>query len=294
MTVFAEASAAIGAGGYDWLAIWRQMHDAERAQATANPAPDPEPAGDHWASKAARFARATNRATQPDHFMRFVLPHLQPSDTVLDIGAGAGRHAVYLAQQVAGVVAVEPSLSMRQQLEQRLAKAPSVSVRVVPERWPDADVPTCDVAICAHVVYGVREIGPFLARMDAIARRACFLLLGYRQPAYYINPFWQRLYGEPRAALPGALECLNALHQLGISAQLALLPASRYTFADEDEALADLRWRLRLPRDTAHDAALRAAMRDLLDHGDDGQLIPRNQPTHVAALWWEHESQRSI
>ena len=177
---------------------------------------------------------------------------------------------------------------MREQMERRLAAAPGACATIVPERWPDADVPTCDVAICAHVVYGVREIGPFLVRMDAIARRACFLLLGYRQPAYYINPFWNRVYGEPRAPLPGALECLNVLRQLGIAPQLVHLPASRYTFADEREALADLRWRLRLPDESAHDAALHAAMRDLLDRSTDGQLMPQHQPPYVAALWWEH------
>ena len=289
MTVSADAPIAIGAGEEDWLAIWRQMYDAERVQTDAVAPPMREPVGDHWASQAARFAQATGRPAQPDHFMRLILPHLQPSDTVLDIGAGAGRHAVYLAQQVAQVVAVEPSFAMREQMERRLAAAPNSSVTIVPERWPDADVPACDVAICAHVVYGVREIDPFLVRMNAIARRACFILLGYRQPAYYINPFWNRVYGEPRAPLPGAQECLNVLHQLGIAAQLVHLPASRYTFADEREALADLRWRLRLPSESAHDAALHAAMRDLLDCGPEGQLMPQNQPTQVAALWWEHK-----
>jgi len=140
--------------------------------------------------------------------------------------------------------------------------------------------------------YGVREIGPFLVRMDAIAHRACFILLGYRQPAYYINPFWNRVYGAPRAPLPGALECLNVLRQLGIAAQLTHLPASRYTFANEREALADLHWRLRLPSESAHDSILHAAIRDLLDCGPEGQLMPQNQPSHVAALWWETAVER--
>src|SRR6476659_8395443 len=77
MTVFAEIPAAIGAGGCDWLAIWQQMYDAERAQVEAVMAPGQEQAGDHWANQAARFARATGRAPQPDNFLRFVLPHLQ-------------------------------------------------------------------------------------------------------------------------------------------------------------------------------------------------------------------------
>ncbi len=68
--------------------------------------------------------------------MQLVLPHLQPSDRVLDIGAGAGRHAVYLAQQVAHVVAVEPSFAMRQQLERRLAATPDVSVTLCRSAGP--------------------------------------------------------------------------------------------------------------------------------------------------------------
>lgn len=55
--------------------------------------------------------------------MRALLPQLQPTDTVLDIGAGTGRHAVFLASQVAQIIAVEPSASMRGHLEQRLASA---------------------------------------------------------------------------------------------------------------------------------------------------------------------------
>jgi len=274
------------AGDQDWLAIWRQMYDAERAQTEALAAAR-EPADDHWAHQAARFARATGRAPQPDDFMRFVLPHLQPDDHVLDIGAGAGRHAVYLARRNLHVTAVEPSPSMRQQLQQRLADTPGAELTLVPEGWPDATTPMVDVAICAHVIYGVREIGPFLLHMDARTRRACFVLVGERQPAYYINPFWQRIYGEPRAPLPGARECLNVLHQLGIPARTARLPASRYLFADQHEALADLRWRLRLPPDSAYDAALHTAMHELLEPGAEGQLMPKSQLAQVMVLWWE-------
>ncbi len=68
MTVFADAPAAIGAGEADWLAIWRQMYDAERAQTDAVTSLAQEPAGDHWASQAARFAQATGRTPQPDYF----------------------------------------------------------------------------------------------------------------------------------------------------------------------------------------------------------------------------------
>src|SRR6266516_992392 len=115
------APQAIRAGGYDWLAIWRQMYDVERAQAELVRRSDRAESADHWAGQTDRFVRATERRPQPDNFMRFVLPHLRPADTVIDVGAGIGRHAVFLAQHVARVIAVEPSPSMRRHLEQRVA-----------------------------------------------------------------------------------------------------------------------------------------------------------------------------
>lgn len=275
------------AGGYDWLATWRRMYDDERAQAERLPAP----AGalpDCWAGQAARFAAAAERSQQPDAFMRMVLPQLRPTDRVLDIGAGSGRYVHQLAAAAAEVLALEPSPAMRAQLERRLAERPAPNVRVIAAGWPAADLPACDLAIAAHVLYAVREIEPFLRAMDAGARRGCFLLLALRHPSSFISPFWQRAHGEPRLPLPGALECLSALYQLGIPAQLALVPTlSRFSYADEAEALADLRWRLRLPATPASDQLIQTAIGELLERGDDGQLEPRGQPAHTAVIWWQ-------
>lgn len=281
------------AGGYDWLATWRRMYEAERTQAEQVTPPGFEPGADCWANQAERFAAAARQVPQPDSFMQFLLPHLRPEDRLIDIGAGSGRYEPVLARAVAEVLAVEPSPAMRSHLERRLAEEQLTNVRVVPASWPEADVPRCDVAIAAHVLYSVREVGPFLERMDAIARRACFLLLAYRHPLSFMRPFWERFHGAPRLMLPGALECLNALYQLGIPASLTLIPApSRFSYADEHEALADIRWRLRFPPDPARDAAIRAAIHELLDRDLDGRLVPRDLPNQVAVVWWEQEGGR--
>lgn len=268
------------------------MYDAEHAQTEALVGAQRARAKDRWAGKAGRFAQSSGRAAQPDAFMRAILPELRPTDTVLDVGAGTGRHALFLANQVAQVVAVEPSDSMRQHLEQRLDAANIENVIVVPAAWPTADLPLCDIAICAHVAYGVREIGPFLSAMNAAARRACFVLLGFRQPSFVLAPFWEHVYGTPRQPLPGALECFNALHQLGIPARCELLAASLYTFADQQEALADLRWRLYLPEAADSDARLLAAINDLTERDAAGRCVPPNQPAYVALLWWRNEVTR--
>lgn len=278
----------IAAGGYDWLAIWHDMYDRERAQAEQFPPPAPETRNDCWAGQASRFAAAAQRGQQPDGFMRFVLPRLRPTDRVLDIGAGSGRYEPTLAAAVAEVHALEPSAAMREHLAGRVAEAGLANVQIHDTSWPADGIPPCDVAIAAHVLYAVGEVGPFLRAMYDSARRAGFVLLSFRHPSSFVGPFWERLRGEARLPLPGALECLNALYQLGIPAQLARVPMlNRFSYANEGEALADLRWRLRLPNNAATNQALAAAMGELLDRDNDGQLAPRQQPSHAAVLWWE-------
>ena len=284
------ASTNYASGGYDWLATWRRMYDDEREQAERATVPEFACDADFWSSQVGRIAASARQSPQPDGFMRFLLPHLRPSDRVLDIGAGTGRSEPTLARAVAEVLALEPSPGMRERLDQRLAEERLAGVRVIAASWPEAEVPPCDVAIAAHVLYGVREIGPFLLGMDAAARRACFLLMAYRHPLSFLGEFWQRFYGEPRLPLPGALECLSALYQLGIAAQLALVPAgSSFSYADMDEALADIRWRLRFTPDLERDRAICTAIDELLDHDGDGRLVVRGLPRQTAVIWWEHE-----
>jgi SAM-dependent methyltransferase len=282
-----QSISSYAAGGYDWLATWRRMYDEERDQAEQATPPGFSASADCWAGQAGRFAAASNQAPQPDSFMQFLLPRLRPTDRLLDIGAGTGRYEPTLAHAVAEVLAIEPSPAMRERLEQRIAEERLAQVQVIAAGWPEAAVPPCDIAIAAHVLYGVREIEPFLRRMDAVARRACFLLLGYQHPASFVSPFWERLYGTARLPLPGALECLNALYQLDIPAQLALVPvARRFSYASEDEALADLRWRLRRPPEPQSDTAIRDAIHELMDRDSEGRLLPRGSPEQIAVIWW--------
>jgi SAM-dependent methyltransferase len=276
-----------GAGGYDWLEIWRQMYDAEREQAEKATEPDFVCPADHWQIRAARFADMSKRAPQPDGFMRFLQPHLRPDDRVLDIGAGTGRYLPWLAQQVAHVIALEPSAAMRAHLEQTIAEAQLSNVEVIADGWPPADLPRVSVAISAHVLYSVREIAPFLQAMDASASRLCVLALMLRHINSTLSPFWQRFHGEPRHMLPCALEALNVLYQLGIETTLELVPRTPSTYASIDEALEALRVKLRFVPHPQRDAELVAAIRELLIAQPDGSFVVPEQPAHTAVLSWQ-------
>jgi SAM-dependent methyltransferase len=278
------------AGEKDWIAIWREMYDAERNQAETATDPGFVVGDDFWEAQADRFAAAAARSPQPDGFMRFVLPQLQPGDRVIDIGAGSGRYVAQLARSAAEVVAIEPSPAMRRHLEQRAAAEELSNVRVVAGGWPGGYVEECDVAISAHVLYSVREIAPFLEAMHAQTRRACFLYLAIRHPGSFISPFWERFRGEMRHQLPGALECLNVLFQLGIAAQLTLVPVERrLSFADADDALEDIRFRLRFPPEPQRDAEIRAAIDALCDRDPAGAVTPRGALAHAAVVWWRRD-----
>lgn len=272
----------------DWVAVWQTMYDRERQQAERIISAQ-STSHDCWAGQSTRFARAAQRITQPDHFMRFLIPHLRPTDTLIDIGAGTGRYEEFLAQTVAHIHAVEPSTSMRDQLTHQIRTTQISNVTVLDDLWPHTNVPTCDISIAVNVLYGVREIEPFIRQMQAKTRYACFIVLGFQHPASFISPFWEQFHGEPRLPLPGAIECFNVLHQLGVLANLTVIPrTSRFRFEHEQEALADLRWRLRVSREQVSDPVLLEAIAKHLDRDEQGHLSPRNQRQHVAVIWWTH------
>jgi SAM-dependent methyltransferase len=278
----------VRAGGYDWLETWWRMYEEERAQGEAATDPGFDQQADYWASRAGRFAAASLRQPQPDSFMRALLPRLRPTDTVLDIGAGTGRYLPVLAAVVREVIAIEPSPAMRAEMQRLIVAEGLNNVTVLADSWPAERPISADVLISAHVVYSVAEVGPFFQAMDRAARRSCHLYLGLRHPGYALAAFWERVHGEPRLALPAAVEALACLHQLGIYAGLELLPIpGSFRFAELDEALDEIRHRLRLTPQPERDARILAAVADLLAPDNAGMLTLLNQPTHAAMVSWE-------
>lgn len=278
---------SVRAGRQDWLAIWRQMYDVERAQGEAATDPEFGRHPDPWASRAKRFAAASRRQSQPDRFMELLLPQLRPDDTVIDLGAGSGRYLPILAPACAQLIAIEPSPAMRTELERTVADAGLSNVTILSDFWPLNNSIVADVIISAHVAYGIREIGPFFTAMNAAARRSCYLYLGLRPPSATLAPFWERVHGEPRLPLPGALEALNCLHQLGIYASLELVPVSgSFRFSSLDEALDEIRHRMRLSPRPDRDAKISSAIRELLVDIGNGELTLLDQPAYAGVIGW--------
>jgi SAM-dependent methyltransferase len=275
------------AGGYDWLDEWRRMYDAERAQAESLTSPAYQQEADHWQQRVERFDAASRRVEQPDAFMRALLPHLRAEDVVLDVGAGTGRYIPWLAQRVRRVIALEPSPAMRARLEQRVADEQLANVDILADSWPPPSLVQADVVFAAHVLYSVREIEPFLRAMHTSAGRLCALLLMVRHMNTLFSPFWERVHGQARLPLPAALEAYNALYQLEYEATMEPVAANKFSYADMNEALHDIRLRLRLGHANGeYDDILRETIREYTLPGEGDALILKGQRRYNAFVHW--------
>src|SRR5260370_15728737 len=118
---------------------WGERCGAIVRQRTGSDSPDPT-YGDRRAPSYARITR-----DRKDDFLRVVEPYASARKTLIDAGAGAGRHAVALAERLEWVTAVEPSEGMRAQIP------PRDNMTVIASTWQDAEVPSADLVICCHV-----------------------------------------------------------------------------------------------------------------------------------------------
>lgn len=212
----------------DWEAHWKDVVK-ERASLAGTHA-DPG----YWDRRAASFARSTQ--ARADEFLNVIDPYLSPAKTLIDAGAGTGRHAVPLSARLEWVTAVEPSEGMRARIP------PRDNMTVVASTWEDAEVAPADLVICCHVLYGVAEPAPFIDKLVRSARERVFILLRETelpQPSVAIR---KRLRGDAAPRMPRFSDLFMLLMQMGIAPDVTFLRYNSVTrYMDFDEALTDVR-----------------------------------------------------
>jgi hypothetical protein len=213
-------------GRTDWIAEWRRLvRDRERGSQRHS---DPR----YWDRRAASFARTTS--ARADQFLEVLAPYLSPRRTLVDVGAGAGRHAVPLAAQLEWVTAVEPSEGMRAQL-------PALpNLTIVASSWEDADVAPADLVICSHVLYGVEEVVPFIEKMDRTARERVFVMLREGSVPHPANVLRDRMSDGPLPRITQFSDLFMVLLQMGVFPDVTFISypvVNRY--ASFDEAVED-------------------------------------------------------
>jgi SAM-dependent methyltransferase len=242
--------------GIDWVERWRALV-ADR-EAASHGHSDPQ----YWDRRAPTFARSTTG--RADQFLEVIGPFVSRSKTLLDVGAGAGRHAAPLAERMDWVTAVEPSEGMRAQIP------PRANMTVVASAWEDAQVAPADLVICSHVLYGVADVVPFIEKMERSARERVFIMLREGQVPHPANILRDRLAGGPLPRIPQFSDLFMLLLQIGVAPDVKFVSypvINRYSSLDE--AVADCR---PLFGDTWVDATARSQLSDMLVR-DGAELV---------------------
>ncbi len=114
----------------------------------------------------------------PGRIMDRILQHVDPKDTVVDIGAGGGALTVPLARVARHVVAVEPSPGQVDRLMHEVSREGLDNVTVVAKRWEDVDpaaLGPVDVITAAYC-FQMEDIRTALDRMICAASKHVFLV----------------------------------------------------------------------------------------------------------------------
>lgn len=215
-----------------------------------------------------------------------------PDDRWLDIGAGAGRYALPLAAHVREVIAVEPSVSMRNALRTGVEEHGIPNIRIVAGAWPAAlaslgEPPVAEVALIAHVGYDIEEIGPFIEAMERSASRLCVAMLTDQSPASVADPFWPIVHGMERVPLPAMPELVELLRAKGRSTEIRRVERAPRTF-DSFEGLATfLRRQLWIDEDGGKEGRFREALGKMArERDDDGWTLATPPVGAVGILTW--------
>lgn len=257
----------------------------EHSQADRVRADDPE--ADHWRGLAHRFAPSRREDAFQDETLKAILPLIQETDTLMDVGAGAGRLAVPLAESCKRVIAVEPSEAMRERLSEQAAAWNVSNLTIVGERWEEAEVESADVVISAHVVYTVQEIETFLRKLTDHANREVIAVV-FEEPAmsnYF--PLWEKVHCEKRISLPSLPQLKEVLAEMGIEFTTQKLPEwNSRPFKDMEGAVEESMTRLFVGSDSEKAVKLSEAVEESIENHDSELRFRWTKPHRPWLVRW--------
>ena len=263
----------------DWAKLWQELASTDIQASFEGEAQMVE----RW-RRVARQLDSGGRGL-PDPLLDYILGRLTPEMSVLDIGAGIGRWTLPIARAVRCVTAVEPLAGMRQVLVERAASHGITNLEVVDDPWLEAEMSPHDVAIAAHATYTTPDLLRFARKMDASARRSCYLAL--RVPAHdgVIGELSERLRGRWHDS-PNFIVGYNLLLSAGFCGNVLMepRPVRYWTDATLDEAVARAKRHLHL-EDASQDAAIREVLSRRLQFVDGVYRWP--DCMRSALIWWD-------
>jgi SAM-dependent methyltransferase len=229
-----------------------------------------EPAADRafWEEYARVYDERTAMPGSYEKTLAALTALVQPTDTLLDIGAGTGRFALPLARRVRWVTALDYSPAMLAILRQRVLDTGITNITAVEAALETMTVPPHDVVLAAWSLYRQIDIAAALTALIGATTRTLVIAESDTAQAPhhpFLREIWGR-HGEPEQ--PVYLYLLGALRQLGYRADLRVLWETRYVAARTIAAVAQSL----IPQDASVRDTERfiALLRPYLEENDEG------------------------
>ena len=275
----------------DFVRRWHDIVERRRVQMDTAYAAAGINNADYWGKRAKTYRQALHDRIDEDPFLLRVRRDVTSETTALDVGAGTGRHTLALAPHVARMLAVEPSAAMLGLLREDVEAQKLTNVETIASGWLQAEVEPADVVLCSHVLYPIADPVPFIRKLEASARQRVYVYLRV-DPLPTDLGLWSAFHGVALQAQPAHLDLVGLLAQIGIAADVEIVEHRfAWTFADLDEAVAQLRNSLCLHED---DAAATARLRTLLEarlvRWPSGRLGPEIGSARSAIVSWRPEA----
>jgi hypothetical protein len=247
---------------------------------------------DIWTGQsAAQFRFDPRRELDPN--LAALASYVMPDDVVVDVGGGAGRVSLPLALRCREVLTVEPSAGMAAEYEGSKQEAGITNARLLPASLMDAEGVVGDVAVTCDVTYFIRDIVPFIEKMQSAARRRVMILVWSEPPPNRGGDLFRRVYDEPLAPMPGHRQLLPVLWDMGVLPDVRVLPAPTWWedwhHATREEALDSVifgRWSREGVRETAR-GIFDEQFDELFTPDGDGYRAIWRQPMRELVITWE-------
>ena len=225
-----------------------------------------------------------------------VAEYLEPTDVFLDVGGGAGRICLALADCVKEVALIEPSEGMREQFAAARDEAGISNTRIAADWWMNSDE-TGDVIHLSDVTYFVRDIVPFIVKLHNSAARRVMITVWRPTPGDMGSDIREIVLGERPPHWPGLPELAAVLWEMGLLPAIRPLPDQPWWLTDDErnlteEAAIDLamRWL------DAEDEGIRDTVAHNLDRlfscGSSGLTARWLSEPRAVLITWETHGQR--
>ena len=271
----------------DWMKLWKDLSGMQNKAFARKKEGRGE---DFWKHKAKDFDKMVDeRWDKPDSSRGFLIQKLMdnPGSSLLDIGAGTGKWSLLAAPYASRVTAFEPSLAMQEVLKEKIQKQRITNVDIVTGNWPKDDAEPHDYLLASHSMYGVGDFKAFVEKMDAVASKACILVLRAPLAGSVMAVAAKKVLGQPYDS-PNFQIAYNALLGMDIYPDVVMEADGTWPgWANNsfEEALDEIKNRLGLADNDKYDAFLTELLEKNLTLEKGKYVWPAGNRS--ALVYWE-------